>query len=376
MKKRSLLRNAALAGAAGLAAKTAHASTRLPKDPDNIKVGWVGTGPFSFYGHYISVINGVKLDYSPMRMKITHIWGDDYAKNFKGDQAWMDKWEKFWTSDKQSPEGIAKRDGIPTVCKDFHEMVDEVDAAMIMDYDRAYELAEPFLRQGKPIFLTSPVAVTVQELRKILDLAAENNAAVISGSFTAGMYDNQVSARSVKKDKMRAFFSSSWHHWFTSYANDGLEPVHWVSGGNAKKVQLIGWDGSSGYDPNGIPLSRIHIEYAAKDDNPPVQGMLTMGGYKNEGMWFRVMYDDHSVYEKRTTSSGRVSNFRDFLFMIEETFALNKSVETPDDIMQKLKVVIAAYKSANEGNRVVDIDEVGDYRLPTVRIDKWNETPE
>ncbi len=376
MNRRSILRNAVSAGAASLAAGSASASPRLPKDPDNIKVGFVGTGPFSFYGHYISVINGTDRDYCPFRMRITHIWGDNYAKNYKGSKEWVQKMLDFWASEKQSPEGIAKRENIPNLCKDFHEMVDEVDAAMIMDFDRAYELAEPFLRQGKPIFLCSPVAENMNELERILTLAEKNNAAVVSGSFTAGMYDNAVAAQRANKKKMRSFFSSSWHHFFTSYANDGLEPVHWVTGGGAKKVQLIGWNGSSGYDPDGIPLSRIHIEYEPKEDKPPVQGMLTMGGYKKEGMWFRVYYDDHTVYEKRTTSAGRVSSFEDFLMHLEETFALNKSTETPDDIRQKLRVIIAAYKSANEGNRVVDVNEIGDYCLPTIRIEKWNEIPE
>ena len=84
---------------------------------------------------------------------------------------------------------------IPNVCKDFQEMADQVDAAMIMDFDRAYELAEPFLSRGKPIFLCSPVAVSVPECEKILDLAEKNKAAVYTGSFTAGMPENEIRYR-------------------------------------------------------------------------------------------------------------------------------------------------------------------------------------
>ncbi len=342
---------------------------------DMIKVGWVGTGPFSFYGHYIHVINDTE-DYNPMGMRVTHIWGDDYRKNYKGSEEWVREMMDFWSSEKQSPEGIAKTWNIPNVCNDYRDMVDEVDAAMIMDFDRAEELSEPFLRRGKPIFLCSPVAVNVPTCERILDLAEANGAAVHTGSFTAGMYDNQIVAARARKDRMRAFFTSTWHHFFTSYANDGLEPVHWVAKRKARSVQLVGWDGSSGYDPDRIPMSRIHVEYESEGDAPPVQSSLTLGGFKREGMWFRIYYDDHTVLESFTNSSGRVFNFRDFLLQIQQVFATNKPIETREDILQKLSVVIAAFKSANEGNRPIDPDEVGDYRMPTVRIEKWNEIPD
>ena len=376
MKGSKILRNTIAAGAAGLAARTAYSQKRLPKDPKNIRVGWVGTGPFSFYGHYIDVIHRTAEDYSPMNMRITHIWGDDYSKNYKGSSEWVKKMLDFWTSERQSPEGIAKREGIPNVCKDFREMADDVDAAMIMDFDRSYELAEPFIKQGKPVFLCSPVAVNVSECERILDLAEANGSAVLTGSFTAAMYDNKSIATRVKKDKISSFFASTWHHFFTSYANDGLEPVHWLTGGSVRKVQLVGWDGSKGYDPDSIPVSRIHLEYEPRDGKPPVQGSLTLGGYKKEGMWYRVYYDDHTILESFTNGGNRVLAFGDFMFMIQEVFTTNKSVETREDIVSKLKVVIAAYKSANEGNRPVTLDEVGDYRMPAVRIEKWNVIPD
>jgi len=103
---------------------------------------------------------------------------------------------------------------------------------------------------------------------------------------------------------------------------------------------------------------------------------MTLGGYKNEMEWYKVYYHDHTKLEGVTTWAGRELNFRDFLLMIQEVFVTNKSLETRRDITQKLKVLIAAYKSANEGNRPVTLDEVGNYCLPTIRIEKWNEIPD
>lgn len=376
MKRNRLISKTLAAGAmlSSLTGRDAHAQKRLPPDPKNIRVGWVGTGPFTFYGHYMRVLN-MSEEYNLLNMRVTHIWGDDYSKNYRGRPEWVKDMVDRWNSGSQAPANLVKLYNIPNLCKDYHEMVDEVDAAMIMDFDRSHELAEPFLKQGKPIFLCSPVAVNVPACEHILNLAKENNAAVFSGSFTMAYPPNVSRNNRVRHENIASFFASTGHAFFTSYANDGLEPVYWLVGSGVRKVQLVGWDGSKGYDPPGIPVSRIHLEYEPRGNNPPIQGVLTLGGYKNETEWYKVYYRDHTLLEGVTNSSGPVFNFRDFLINIQETFATNTSPETPEDILNKLKVIIAAYKSANEGNRPVSIDEVGDYRLPTIRIEKWDEIP-
>jgi hypothetical protein len=347
----------------------------FPSSQKVLRVGWVGTGPFSFYGHYIRVINNITRDYNFLNMRVTHIWGDNYARNYKGSEAYVKKMLAYWANNEQSPQGIAKMCSIPNVCVDYHDMLGQVDAAMIMDFDRAYELAEPFLSRGLPIFLCSPVAVSVPECEKILNLAEKNGAAVYTGSFTAGMPENDIRYSQVRRNNIASFFASTSFAFYTSYANDGLEPIHWLIGTGAKKVALHGWDGSKGYDPTGIPPSRINIEYIPRGSNPPIQGVLALGGYKKEMEWYKVYYRDNRTLEGTTSSGSSELNFWNFLTKIQQVFVTNKSLETREDILEKLRVVIAAYKSANEGGRTVSLDEVGDYRLPTVRIEKWNEIP-
>ena len=349
---------------------------KIPESQKIIRVGWVGLGPFSFYGAYNNVINNIFRDYNFLNMRTTHIWGDNYSKNYAGSPEFVNKMLDFWHKGENSPGELAKKCNIPNVCSDFREMVDEVDAAMIMDFDRAYELAEPFIKRGLPIFLCSPVAVNVPECERILDLAEAYGSAVYTGSFTVGRQETQSLYSRVKRDQITTFFASTSHAFFTSYANDGLEPIHSLIGPGVCKVALHGWNGSSGYDPTGIPVSRIHLEYEPRGDYPPIQGVLTLGGFKKEREWFRVCYHDHTILEGDTTWSTNELVFRDFLINVQEVFATNKSIETREDIITKLKVVIAAYKSANEGNRPVSLDAVGDYRLPTVRIEKWDEIPE
>ena len=350
---------------------------KFPKHQKVIRVGWVGLGPFSFYGGYITTINNIFRDYNFLNMRVTHIWADDYGKNFAGSPEYVKKMTETWKSGPSSAAARAKECGIPNICGDYIDMVDEVDAAMIMDFDRAYDLAEPFIKKGLPIFLCSPVAVSVPECERILNLAAKHGSAVYSGSFTVDMHENQSRYARVRQNRIASFFSSTSHAYFTSYANDGLEPVYRLVGPGVRQVSLHGWNGSAGYDPTGIPLSRIHLEYEPRDDYPPIQGTLTLGGFKRELEWYRAYYHDHTVFEGVTNSSNRRElTHRDFLVSIQEVFSTNKSIETHEDILTKLKVVIAAYKSANEGNRPVRLDEVGDYRMPTVRIEKWDEIPD
>ncbi|MCD6308577.1 MAG: Gfo/Idh/MocA family oxidoreductase [Candidatus Latescibacteria bacterium] len=349
----------------------------IPSAADIIRVGSVGTGPFSFYGTFNHVINNTFRDYNCLNIRVTHIWGDDYSKNYRGSSEYVRKMLDFWNDENHSPRGIAKQCGIPNICGDFHDMVDEVDAALIMDFDRSFELAAPFLKRGLPVFICSPVAVSVSECEKILDLAEENNAAVFTGAYSRSLLHNVMRNQKIKRGNIASFFAATSFSFYTSYAPDGIEPLYWLIGPGVKKVALHGWNGSSGYDPTGIPVSRIHLEYEQRGDASPIQGVLTLGGYKKSTEWYKVYYRDHSIFEgvTETNWSRYERTLRDFILDIQEVFITNKSLETREDILNKLKILIAAYKSANENNRPVPIDETGDYQLPTVRIEKWDVIP-
>ncbi len=354
------------------------AQNNIPESVRILRVGVVGTGPFSFYGTFNHSINNTFYEYNALNMRVTHIWGGDYSKNYKGSPEYVRKMLDFWNDDDHSPEGLAKKCGIPNICDDFREMADEVDAALIMDFDRSEELSRPFLERGKPIFICSPVAVNVPACERILDLAEANNAAVYTGAYSRSLFQNVLRYQKIRRDDVAAFLASTSFAFYTSYAPDGLDPLYELIGPGVGKVSLHGWDGSSGYDPTGIPPSRIHLEYESRGDDPPIQGSLTLGGYKRSTEWYKVYYRDHTVMEGITDTnwSNHERTLRDFILDIQRVFFTNESLETREDIITKLRVLIAAYKSANEGNRPVSPDEVGDYRLPTVRIEKWNEIPE
>ena len=53
---------------------------KIPSSSKILRVGVVGTGPFSFYSTFPFVINNTFRDYNNMLMRVTHIWGDDTGK--------------------------------------------------------------------------------------------------------------------------------------------------------------------------------------------------------------------------------------------------------------------------------------------------------
>ncbi|GAG09832.1 unnamed protein product, partial [marine sediment metagenome] len=109
-----------------------------------IRVGIVGFGPYSHcvsYGRTILSI-GERRPFKT-HMHITHIWGDDYSKNFAGSIWSSGSAEKSLAS--RSPEYIARNSNAQIV-RNPEDMIGEVDAAMIMDFDLSAQLAEPFLK--------------------------------------------------------------------------------------------------------------------------------------------------------------------------------------------------------------------------------------
>ena len=198
--------------------------------------------------------------------------------------------------------------------------------------------------------------MNVPECEKILDLAEKNGAAVHTGAYSQSLYENRLRNQFVNRDEIAAFLSMTSLDYYTSYAPDGLDPLYWLIGPGVRKVALHGWNGSGGYDPNGLPPFSIHLEYEPRGNRPPIQGMMTCTARAKKAEWYKIYYQNHTALEGSTqTNWGSREHrtheltVRDFMMDIQQVFVTNKPIETRADILNKLRVLIAAYKSANEG---------------------------
>lgn len=76
---------------------------------------------------------------------------------------------------------LAQRYGCEAVTQSL-QMIDKVDAvSIVVPTSLHYDVAKPFLEAGVPTLLEKPIAATVDEASKLVDLAAQNNAPLLIG---------------------------------------------------------------------------------------------------------------------------------------------------------------------------------------------------
>ena len=105
----------------------------------------------------------------------------------------------------------AEQGVIPTVVRDWREMLGQVDGVMI-DHRHAREHYAPakfFLENGVPVFVDKPFTFTLAEGRRLCALAREKGVALTSFSIRVFQQSFQDLARKVKKLGAVSHFTSS-----------------------------------------------------------------------------------------------------------------------------------------------------------------------
>jgi hypothetical protein len=77
-----------------------------------------------------------------------------------------------WAQDKQIAMHIAKAALIENVVDNFTDMIGKVDGVLLArdDAETHYEFAKPFLNAGIPIYIDKPLALSVSEAKRLIDL--------------------------------------------------------------------------------------------------------------------------------------------------------------------------------------------------------------
>jgi hypothetical protein len=366
------LATAAVAGTAAPA--SAQAAVSLREKPV-LNIGIVGCGPYS-HGSYIDYISGnVGKRVHATQMKITHLWGDDYRRNYAGVRA-----AKMDDASFKPGPALAKKVGAEFVPRPG-DMLGKVDAVMVMDFDRSAELAVPFLKKGIPAFVNRPFAACMADGRAITAAAAESGTALFTGSLVPWMVEARKLKSQVKRDTLVWFQAECLSSTYGQYVNHGLEFIYGIVGGNLKRARLTGWDGSHGFDPNLLPPLLIELEYEPVGDTPPCRGVLYASTYHfPHYWWFRGCHTDGKIVEGDIMNHDGLDRFDvenewyvPFLAQVEQVFRTNTSPETGADILHKLGTLLAGQMSAMNGGRWVGIDEVEKFRLSSTVIARWDE---
>jgi predicted dehydrogenase len=84
-------------------------------------------------------------------------------------------------TDEKTVNELAQRYGCEATMQSI-AMIDKVDAvSIVVPTSLHYDIAQPFLEAGIPTLLEKPIAATVEEASKLVDLAAQNNAPLLIG---------------------------------------------------------------------------------------------------------------------------------------------------------------------------------------------------
>ncbi len=366
------LASAAVAGATSSVAAQAQPDRRTKPVLD---IGIVGCGPYS-HGSYIDYISGkVGKRVHATQMRITHLWGDDYRRNYAGTLA-ATKDEAFFRPGPKRAEGIGAE-----YVRRPEDMFGKVDAVMVMDFDRSAELAVPFLKRGIPTFVNRPFAATMADGRAIVKAAEESGTALFTGSLVPWMVETRKLKSQVKRDTLVSFQADCLSHTYGQYVSHGLEFVYGIVGGKLKRARLTGWDGSGGHDPSVLPPILMELEYEPVGDTPPCRGTLYASTYHfPHYWWFRGCHTDGGVVEGDIINHDGLDRFDvenewyvPFMAQVEQVFRTNISPETGADILHKLGTLLACQMSAVNGGRWVGMDEVESFRLSSKVISRWDE---
>ncbi|MEI2419207.1 Gfo/Idh/MocA family oxidoreductase, partial [Arthrospira platensis SPKY2] len=78
----------------------------------------------------------------------------------------------IWTQDKDLSKHIAETCYIDTVVINPEEMIGKIDGLLLArdDAENHYTMSKPFIEAGLPIYIDKPLAFSVNEAQKILDI--------------------------------------------------------------------------------------------------------------------------------------------------------------------------------------------------------------
>ncbi len=379
--KRNVGRRGFLASAAGSAAlamtagSQAHGAENRVIDTPEIRLGIVGCGPYS-HGSYVSFItNRMGGRVRGSQMKITHVWGDDYRRNYAGSRA-----AKMDDAGFRPGQRVAEEAGAELVQRP-NDMIGKVDAVMVMDFDRSADLAVPFLKARIPTFVNRPFAATMADGRAIVSAAEASGTALFTGSLVPWMVETRKLKSRIKRDSLVSFQADALSATYGQYVSHGIEFIYGVVGGQLRRARLTGWDASSGFDPAVLPPLLVELEYEPVGDTPPCRGTMYASTYKfPHYWWFRGCHADGAVVEGDIINHEGLSRtdveyewYVPFLARVEQVFRTNTSPETGADILHKLGTLLAAHKSAMNGGAWAGMDEIENHRLSSTIIASWDE---
>lgn len=350
--RRSFIRNASLAGIAGIVA--AHRAPAFARDLEVMRIGQLGLGSHGFVGTFKNPPGSFT---GKVRCKPYAVW-DDIPEVAR---AMMDM-------------------GFEKVMRDPAELVKECDGVHVehADYRKVLDLARPALEAGKPVFINRPFTATVADAEEVIRLAKSYNAPVMCASSLE--FQPEVAAmqrysrtdgpvRSYESYCPEPIFSWMFPHvinWAHAGLGGGIEsawfsgdfvmdPGKWVHIREALAGTLDLTKFPKGYTPDyekagaearplGTALSLL--TYKPRDNQPPMLGMNIIG--ESPAPYHITVY---GMGGEKTFTAG--ANLFDYMFSTLHDFYVDRKPPRPyEAILEQHRALVATGVSRTTGQPV------------------------
>ncbi|MBO3832130.1 MAG: Gfo/Idh/MocA family oxidoreductase [Candidatus Brockarchaeota archaeon] len=135
---------------------------------------------------FSQIANGIDRENYVLGFKATHIFGFDEKRNRE----------------------VAEKGGIENIVSDVNEMIGKIDIAFVVFRHGGLHLeyAKPFIESGTPVFVDKPLAATVADAKKIIQLAKERQTLLMSFS-TLRFTDTVQELKGILKNEEPVFLS-------------------------------------------------------------------------------------------------------------------------------------------------------------------------
>jgi len=332
--RRAFIKNTTLAGMAGILA-----SGRAPvyaKDIKTIKIGQIGLGSHSFLLRFLNPPKSFK---GTVRCKPNGVWDDIPG-----------------VAEVMSGRGYGK------VYKDYVKLTKESDAVHIehADYRKVFELAQPALETGKPVFINRPFTATIADAEEVVRLSKAYNTPVMSPSsleFQPVVAEMQEFVK--ENGPIRAYEAYCPEPHFTWHFPHVINYAHAALGGGIESAYFTGdyvMSLEARQDrvrPMGASL--CVLTYKTRNGEPPIIGMNHIGIHPGS-----YHIDIYTVKENRLFEAGMTDTVvMEFMFYALYDFYAKRIQPRPHEaLLEQHRALVAANVSRLTG-RAVRLDNLG-----------------
>lgn len=196
-----------------------------------------------------------------------------------------------WTQDLKESERIAKFSKIENVCSSIEELL-VCDAILLArdDAESHFELAEPFLKAGIPVFIDKPFALSLEAANRILNACVEP---WMVFSCTTLRFAKEFELTDDPKGSIHTIEAVTPKRWST-YGVHILEPsLRFIP--NRGKLISVERKGGKHYDLIWVFWENAVARYFCSGDQP---SELSISAFSDETYEKRIFQDSFSCFKR------------------------------------------------------------------------------